>query len=180
MSLQWGWLSHACAQEVWVTLHSMPLVVHSAGLTLHCTIRYLENCPVYLSFTFAAYRVLEEGHRFYMATKMAPGMAKMLWLSSGTQGQPRIIVSVFCLYKERLIFTLRMLPEVTGTSVAAAGHACTHTEVSHLPGPPTPGAIREFEKRCIFFFFVSFGISLMQDCLLYLESTFGKRKKQTL
>lgn len=99
-----------------------------------------------------------------------------------------IIVSVFCLYKERLIFTLRMLPEVTGTSVAARIHKRpgllldmrVHTEVSHLPGPPTPGAIREFEKKMHYFFFVSFGISLMQDCLLYLESTFGKRKKTNI
>lgn len=113
----------------------------------------------------------------------------MVWLSSGTQGQLGIIVSVFCLYKEHLIFTLRMLPEVTGTSVAARIHKQpglqldirTYAEVSHLPGPPTPGAIREFEEKMhYFFFFVSFGISLMQDCLLYLESTFGKRKTQTL
>lgn len=166
----------------------MPLVVHSAGLTLHCTIRYLENCPVYLSFTFAGYRVLEEGHRFYMATKMAPGMAKMVWLSSGTQGQPGIIVSVFCLYKERLIFTLRMLPEVTGTSVAARIHKQpglqldmrVHTEVSHLPGPPTPGAIREFEKKMHYFFCQLWHLIDAGLPALFRKHIWQKEKKQTL
>lgn len=61
-----------------------------------------------------------------MAAKVAPGMAKMVWLSSGTHGQLRIIVSVFCLYKGHLIFTLRMLPEVTGASVAARIHKQPH------------------------------------------------------
>lgn len=107
-----------------------------------------------------------------MAAKMAPGMAKMVWPSSGIQGQLGIIVSVFCLYKEHLIFTLQMLPEVTGVSVAARIHKQSHlqldipvhAEVSHLPGPATPRAIRGFEKKCIIIiFFVSFGKSLMQD-----------------
>lgn len=54
-----------------------------------------------------------------------------------------------------------MLPEVTGTYVVARIHKqpglqpdirmCA--EVSHLPGPPTPGAIREFEEKMHYFFF---------------------------
>lgn len=94
-----------------------------------------------------------------MAAKMAPGVAKMVWPSSGIQEQLGIIVSVFCLYKEHLIFTLQMLSEVTGVSVAARIHkqSClqldipVHTEVSHLPGPLLPEQLGSLKKKCFFF-----------------------------